>query len=171
MIECKERWPPASTLRTEGLSAQHWQLRLNMQDPENPRGMEATGPISAPRKGKGWLSDLSIRIVLRRAHPPSHSSNQCLSIQPLPPPLQISRVPLALVSLLFQVHPPAASTVESPGISLRTVHTRGRIKQIINKVLGAPREMWQPIPRAGIQRKQDEFITLKWPQHRKANRL
>jgi hypothetical protein len=152
MIECKERWPPASTLLMEGLSAQRWQLKLNMQDPENPRGMEATGPIRVPRKDKGWLSDLSIRIVLRRAHPPSHSSDQCLSVLPLPPLLQISRVPLALVSLLFQARPPAASTVESPGTSLRTVHTRGRINQIISKAPGAPREMRQPIPRVGIGR-------------------
>jgi hypothetical protein len=170
MIECKERWPLASTLLMEGLLARCWQSRLNMQVSENPRGMEATGPIRAPRQGKGWLSELSIRIILHRAHPPSHSSNPCLSVLPLPPLLQISRVPLALVSLLFQAHPLATSTVESPSISLRTVHTRGRIKQIINKVPGAPREMRQPIPRAGIQRKQDGFITLKWPQYRKANR-
>jgi hypothetical protein len=170
MIECKERWPPASTLLMEGLSAQRWQLRLNLQDPENPRVMEATGPIRAPRKDKGWSSDLSIRIVLHRTHPPSHSRNQCLSVPPLPPLLQISWVPMALISLLFQAHQPAASTVESPGISLRTAHTRGRIKQIINRVLGAPREMRQPIPRAGIQGKLDGFITLKWPQHRKVNR-
>jgi hypothetical protein len=38
----------------EGLSAQRWQSRLNMQDPENPRVMEVTGPIRAPRKDKGW---------------------------------------------------------------------------------------------------------------------
>jgi hypothetical protein len=170
MIECKERWPLASTLLMEGLSARCWQSRLNMQVPENPRGMEATGPISAPRKGKGWLSDLSIRIVLRRAHPPSHSSNQCLSVLPLPPLLQISRVPLALVSLLFQAHPPTASTVESPGISLRTVHTRGGINQIISKAPEVPREMRQPIPWERIQGKLDGFVTLKWLQHRKVNR-
>jgi hypothetical protein len=54
MIECKERWPPALILLTEGLSAQRWQLRLNKQALENPRVMEATGPIRAPRKDKGW---------------------------------------------------------------------------------------------------------------------
>jgi hypothetical protein len=170
MIECKERWPLASTLLMEGLSARRWQSRLNMQVLKNPRGMEATGTIRAPRKGKGWLSDLSIRIVLHRAHPPSRSSNQCLSVIPLPPLLQISQVPLALVSLLFQAHPPAASTVESPSISLRTVHTRGRIKQIINKALEVPREMRQPVPRARIQGKQDGFTTLKWSPQWKVNR-
>ena len=170
MTGCNGKWPLASTLLTAGLSAWRWQLKPSMEAQESQRGMEATCPIRAPRKGKGWLSDLSIRIVLHRAHPSSHSSNQCLSVQPLPPPLQISWVPLALVSLLFQAHQPAASTVESPGISLRTVHTRGRINQIINRVLGILREMRQPIPRPKIQGKRDRSITLKWPQHRKANR-
>jgi hypothetical protein len=54
MIECKGRWPPALIFPTEGLSVLHWQSRLNMQDPENPRVMEATGPIRGLRKDKGW---------------------------------------------------------------------------------------------------------------------
>jgi hypothetical protein len=141
-----------------------------MQGPENQRGMEVTGPIRGLRKDKGWLSNLSIRIVLHRAHPPFLSSNQFSSVLPRPPPLQISRVPLALVSLLFPAHQPAASTVESPGILLRVVHTRGRINQIINRVPGVPREMQQTVLRAKIQGKQDGSIILKWPQHRKANR-
>ena len=141
-----------------------------MKAPKNQRGMDAIGPTRGLRKDKGWSSDLSIRIVLHRAHPPSLSSNQFLSILPLPPPLQISRVPLALVSLLFPAHQPAASSVESSGILLRTVHTRGRINQIINKALEVPREMRQPVPQARIQGKLDGFITLKWPPHRKVNR-
>jgi hypothetical protein len=153
MIECKERWPPASILPMEGLSAQRWQSMLNMQALENPREMEAIGPTRGLKRDKGWLSDLSIKIVLHHAHPPSLSSNQFLSVLPLPPLLQISRVPLALVSLLFPAHQPAASTVESPGISLRTVHTQGRISQIINRVPEVLREMRQPIPRPIIQGK------------------
>jgi hypothetical protein len=141
-----------------------------MQAPANQREMEVTGPTRGLKRDKGWSSDLSIRIVLHRAHPPSLSSNQFSSVLPLPPPLQISRVPLALVSLLFPTHQPTASTVESPGILLRTVHTRGRINQIFNRVPGVPREMRQPIPWPKIQGKQDGSITLKWPQHRKANR-
>jgi hypothetical protein len=140
-----------------------------MQGPENQRGMEVTGPIRGLRKDKGWLSDLSIRIVLHRAHPPFLSSNQFSSVLPLPPPLQISRVSLALVSLLFPTHQQAASTVESPGILLRTVHTLGRINQIINRVPGIPREMRPTISQAKIQGKRDESIILKWPQHRKEN--
>jgi hypothetical protein len=132
--------------------------------------MEATGPTRGLKKDKGWSSDLSIRIVLHRAHPPSHSSNQFSSVLPLPPPLQISRVPLALVSLLFPARQQAASTVESPGILLRTVHTRGRINQIINRVPVILREMRSTIPQAKIQGKRDGSIILKWPQHRKANR-
>ena len=105
------------------------------------------------------------------SHPPSFPFKQPVFIRPTPAPLlQISRVPLALVSLLFQAHQPAASTVESPGILLRIVHTRGRINQIINRVPGVLREMRQPIPRPKIQGKWDGSITLKWPQHRKANR-
>jgi hypothetical protein len=54
MIECNERWPPALIFLTEGLSAQRWQLRPNMQALENQREMEATGPIRGLRKDKGW---------------------------------------------------------------------------------------------------------------------
>jgi hypothetical protein len=103
--------------------------------------------------------------------PPSFPFKQPVFIRPtLPPLLQISRVPLALVSLLFPARQQVASTVESPGISLKTVHTRCRISQIINRVLGVLREMRQPILRPKIHGKQDGSITLKWPQHRKANR-
>jgi hypothetical protein len=174
MIECKERWPLALIFLMEGLSARRWQLRLNMQAPENQRGMEATGPIRGLRKDKGWSSGLLIRIVLHRAHPPSLSSNRFLSVLPLPPPLQISRVPLALVSLLSQALQQATSTMESLGILLKTVHIQSRIDQIINRVLGVllkAKEMQQTIPRAKIQGKWDGSIILKWPQHRKANRL
>src|SRR5689334_17797543 len=141
-----------------------------MQALANQREMEVTGPTRGLKRDKGWPSDLSIRIVLHHAHPLSLLSNQCSSVLPLPPLLQISRVPLALVSLLFPAHQQAASTVESLGISLRTVHTRGRINQIINRVPGIPREMRPTMPLAKIQGKQDRSITLKWPQHRKVNR-
>jgi hypothetical protein len=107
--------------------------------------------------------------------PPSYPFKQSvLSDLPLPPPLQIRRVPLALISLLSQALQQAALIVESPDILSRTVHTRSRIDQIISRVLGVPlkpREMRQTIPRAKIQGKHDGFIILKWPQHRKANRL
>ena len=145
-----------------------------MQAPENQRGMEATGPIRGLRKDKSWSFGLLIRIILHRAHPPSLSSNHFLSVLPLPPPLQISRVPLALVSLLSQALQQAASTVESPDILSRTVHIQSRINQIISRILVVPlkpREMRQTIPRAKIQGKRDGSIILKWPQHRKANRL
>jgi hypothetical protein len=86
----------------------------------------------------------------------------------LPPLQQVSRVPLALVSLPFPVRQQAASTAENLGILLRIAPTRSRIVQTINKVLGIllkPREM-----RARILRRRDEFITLKWPPHRTMNR-
>jgi hypothetical protein len=103
--------------------------------------------------------------------PPSFPFKQPVFIRPTTAPTTTNQSgALALVSLLFQVHPSAASTVKSPGISLRTVHTRGRINQVINKSPEVPREMRQPVPQARIQGKLDEFITLKWPQHRKANR-
>jgi hypothetical protein len=122
------------------------------------------------------------RLVIRpfnqnrsSSRPPSYPFKQpVLSVLLLPPPLQISRVPLALASLLSQALQQAALIVESPDILSRTVHTRSRINQIINRVLGVPlkpREMRQTIQRAKIQGKQDEFIILKWPQHRKVNRL
>jgi hypothetical protein len=53
MIGCKGKWLPASTSHMRGLSAQRWQLNLDIQVLESPRGMEATCLIRAPRKGNG----------------------------------------------------------------------------------------------------------------------
>ena len=107
--------------------------------------------------------------------PPSYPFKQSvLSDLPLPPPLQIRRVPLALISLLSQALQQAALIVESPDILSRTVHTRSRIDPIISRVPGVPlkpREMRQTIPQAKIQGKRDGSVILKWPQHRKADQL
>jgi hypothetical protein len=54
MIGCSEKWPPASTSLTAGLSARLWQLKPNMQAHENPRAMEVTGPTRGLRRDKGW---------------------------------------------------------------------------------------------------------------------
>jgi hypothetical protein len=86
MIGCKERWPLASTLLMEGLSAQRWQSRQNMQVLEKPRGMEATGPIRAPRKGKGWLSDRPFNQNRSSSRPPSFPFKQPVFIRPTPAP-------------------------------------------------------------------------------------
>jgi hypothetical protein len=48
------------------------------------KGNGGDRPNQGPEKDKGWSSDLSIRIVLHHGHPPSLSSNQCLSVPPLP---------------------------------------------------------------------------------------
>jgi hypothetical protein len=53
MIGCKGKWLPASTSHMEGLSAQRWQLNLNIQVLESPGVLEVTGLIRAPRKGNG----------------------------------------------------------------------------------------------------------------------
>jgi hypothetical protein len=45
MIGCSGKWPCVSTSLKAGLSARRWQLKPNMQAPENQRAMEATGPI------------------------------------------------------------------------------------------------------------------------------
>jgi hypothetical protein len=137
---------------------------------EKSKGNGGNRPNQGPEKRQ--------RLVIRpfnpnrsSSHPPSFPFKQPVFIRPTTAPTPTNQPgALALVSLLFQAHQPAASTVESPGISLRTVHNRGRINQITNKVLEVPREMRQPIPQARIQGKLDGFITLKWPQHRKVNR-
>jgi hypothetical protein len=80
MIGCKGKWLPASTSHTEGLSAQRWQLNLNIQVLESPRGMEATGLIRAPKKA---------RLVIRpfnqgrsSSRPPSFPFKQPVFIRP-----------------------------------------------------------------------------------------
>jgi hypothetical protein len=86
-------------------------------------------------------------------HPPTLSSNRSSFAPPLPPPQQISRVPLVLVSLPSPALQQAALIVESSGTSSRTAPTPSRIDQIISRVLGVPpkgREMRQTIPRAKI---------------------
>jgi hypothetical protein len=49
-----EKWPPASTSPTTGLSAQRWQLKLNMQAQASQRAMEVTGPTKGLKSDKGW---------------------------------------------------------------------------------------------------------------------
>jgi hypothetical protein len=149
--------------------------------------VEAKYAVSGKSKGNGGDrpsqgSEKRQRLVIRpfnqnrsSSRPPSYPFKQTIFIRPTAaPPLQISRVPLALISLLSQALQQAASTVESPSILLRIVHIQSRIDQIISRVPGVllkPREMRPTIPRAEICGKQDGFIILKWPQHRKANRL
>jgi hypothetical protein len=117
------------------------------------KGNGGDRPNQGPQKRQRLVIRPFIIIVLHRVHPPIPSSNRFLSVLPLPPPQQISRVPLVLVSPLSQALQHAALIVESPDILSRTVHTRSRIDQIISRVLGVPlksREMRQTIPREKI---------------------
>jgi hypothetical protein len=86
----------------------------------------------------------------------------------LPPLQQVSRVPLALVSEPFPIRQQVVSIAENLGILLRIALTRSRIAQTINKVLGILLKLKEMLAR--IQRRQEEFITLKWPPHRTVNR-
>jgi hypothetical protein len=95
--------------------------------------MEVTGPTKGLRSDKGWLSDLLIKTVLHHVHPPTPLNNLSLSTLPLPPPQQISRVPLVLVSLHSRVHLLAASIVGSLDTSLKTAHIRSGITPIISR--------------------------------------
>jgi hypothetical protein len=169
MIGCKEKWLLALTLPTEGLSAQRWQSNLNMQVLERSREVEETGLLRALRKGNGLLSGLLIRVVHQHAHPPFHLRNQYSSVPILPLQQQVSRVPLALDSLLFPVHRQDVSIVENLGILSRIALIRSKISQTIHKDLGIhlkPRE----IPWAKIQRRRDAYVIRKWPPHRMVNR-
>jgi hypothetical protein len=84
------------------------------------------------------------RLVIRpfnqgcsSSRPPSFPFKQPVFIRPNAAPLQqVSRVPLALVSLPFPVRQQAASIAENLGTLLRIAPTRSRITQTINKVLG-----------------------------------
>jgi hypothetical protein len=112
------------------------------------KGYGCDRPNQGPKKRQ--------RLVIRpfnpnrsSPHPPSYPFKQQVFIRPATPPLQqVSRVPLALVSLPSPAPRLAVSTVENPDTSLRTVHIRSRIGQVISKVLGIPhkgREMWRLI--------------------------
>jgi hypothetical protein len=80
-----------------------------------------------PNQGSEKRQRLVIRpfniVVLHHVHPPILSNNRSLSVLPLPPPQQISRVPLVLVSPPSQALQQAALIVESPDILSRIVHT------------------------------------------------
>jgi hypothetical protein len=138
------KWQHAWTLPTVGLSVQHWQWKPKMWDTENPRDMQEKDQIKDLRRKRGWWSDLLIKIILRLSHLRIHSSILSLFVPLLPPLLPISWVPLVLISLLFPVLPLVASIVESPDTSLKTVHTRSKIKQIFSRILGT-----QPKGRCG----------------------
>ena len=139
-------------------------------------------------KSKGFGGERSnqgperrIRLVIRpfnqnrsSPRPPSYPFKQPVFIRPnTAPPLQISRVPLVLISLLFLVLLLVASTMGSPDTLSRTVHTRSRINSTLSRTLGAPikgKGTWLIIQRAKMSRRHGEFIILKWPLHRKASR-
>jgi hypothetical protein len=76
-----------------------------------------------------------------------------LSAPPLPPPQQLSQVPLVLISPPSQAPQQAALIVGSPGILSRTAHIQSRTDQIISRVQGVPpkaRETRQIIHRTKI---------------------
>jgi hypothetical protein len=78
-----------------------------------------------------------------------------------------------LVSLPSLVPQLAASTVGSLVILSKTVHIRGRISPTISKTLGAQikaKGTWLIIQWAKMLRRLGQFITLKWPRHRKESR-
>jgi hypothetical protein len=158
MTGCKEKWLLALTLPTEGLSAQHWQSNPNMQVLERSRGVEETGLLRALKRGNSLLSDLLIRVVLQHVHPPSHLNSQYSSIPTLPLQQQVSRVPLALDSLLFPVHRQDVSIVENLGILSRIALIQSKTSQTTHKDMGIhlkPREiLW-----AKIQRTRDTYYT------------
>jgi hypothetical protein len=54
MTGYNKKWPRASTSPTAGLSAQRWQLNLNMQAQASQRAMEVTSPTKGLKSDKGW---------------------------------------------------------------------------------------------------------------------
>jgi hypothetical protein len=48
------KWQHAWTLPTVGLSVQHWQWKLKLEDMENQRGLEVKGKIKDLRREPGW---------------------------------------------------------------------------------------------------------------------
>ena len=172
MTGSNKKWQHVWTSPTAGLSVQHWQLKPKMQDTENQRDMRVRDQIKDLRREQGWSSDLFTKIVLRLAHPHTHSRSLPLFIPLLPPLLPISRVPLVLVSLLSPVLPLVASIVESLDTSSRIAHTQSKIKPISNRTLGTPtkeREIRLILQRARTSRKQDKFIIPRWLQHRRVS--
>jgi hypothetical protein len=138
MTGYNERWPPASTSPTTGLSAQRWRLKLSMQAQGSQGALEVTGPTKGLKSDKGWYSDLSIKTILHLVHPPTPSNSLYSSSLPLPPLQQLSRVPLVLVSLHSRVHQLAASIVGSVDISSKIAHIRGGRTPIISRTRGVP---------------------------------
>jgi hypothetical protein len=139
---------------------------------ENQRGLEVKGSNQGPEK--------RTRLVIRPFNqnrssscPPSYPFKQPVFFVPLLSLLlPISRVPLVLISLLSQILPLVASTVESPDTLSRTAYTRSKIKPISNRTLGTPtkeREIRLILQRARTSRKQDKFIIPRWLQHRRVS--
>jgi hypothetical protein len=48
------KWQPAWALLTVGLSVEHWQWKLKLQDMENQKGLEVKGQIKGLRREPGW---------------------------------------------------------------------------------------------------------------------
>jgi hypothetical protein len=102
--------------------------------------------------------------------PPSYPFKQHVFIHPTTAPTSTNQpsAPGARFPAL-----PSSSTVESLVILSKTIHIRGRISPTISRTLGAQikaRETWLIIQQAKMSRRLGEFITFKWPLHRKESR-
>jgi hypothetical protein len=86
--------------------------------------------------------------------PPTYPFRQPVLIRPTPaPPRTISRVPLVLVSLPFQVFRVITSIVASLGISSKTAPTRSKTNQTFNGLPGTQikeRETWPSLQHVEI---------------------
>jgi hypothetical protein len=142
--------------------------------PGKSKGFGGDRSSQGPEKRQRLVIQPFNQNVLHLVHPPTHLNSMSSFALPLPPLQQVSRVPLVLVSLPSLAPHLAASTVGSLVISSKTTHIRGRINPTISITQGAQikaRETWLQIQRARILRRLGEYITLKWPLHRRETRL
>jgi hypothetical protein len=106
--------------------------------------------------------------------PPSYPFKQPVFIRPntAPAPTNQPSAP----GTRFHALPSSSTSCFNCGKSdtlSRNAHTRSKIKPISNRTLGTltkEREIWLILQHARTSRKLDEFIILKWLQHRRASR-
>jgi hypothetical protein len=111
-------------------------VKAKYAGPGKSKGVGGDRSNHGPKKRQRLVIQPFNQTILHLVHPPTPLNSLYSSALPLPPPQQLSRVPLVLASPHSRAHQLAASIVGSLDISSKTAHIRGGTTPIISRTQG-----------------------------------